>query len=92
MSEEIDISKPVIVDVKDVVIKLHLDYNQGIEKLYWEPIIFYQDKETRIKDLFDVLVNHVKIGNNYYISDLKGLKQVVLNTLYEIGMKEYILY
>lgn len=91
MSEEIDISKPVIVDVKDVVIKLHLDYNQGIEKLYWEPIIFYQDKETRIKDLFDVLVNHVEIGNNYYISDLKGLKQVVLNTLYEIGMKEYIL-
>ncbi|MEN2998710.1 MAG: DEAD/DEAH box helicase [Brevinematia bacterium] len=91
LSEEIDISKPVIVDVKDLEVKLYLDYNESIEKLYWEPIIVLKNKEVRIKDIFDVLVNHIEIDRNHFVSDLKALRQVILNELYEIGMKEYLL-
>ncbi|MFN4245424.1 MAG: SNF2-related protein, partial [Brevinematia bacterium] len=91
LSEEIDISKPVIVDVKNLSIKLYLDYNESIEKLYWEPIIIFNNKETKIKDLFNVLTNHIEIDDNHFVSDLKELRQIVLNELYSIGMKEYII-
>lgn len=90
LSSDIRINKPVIVNVSDVDIKIYLDYNESIGKVYWEPAIIYKGKETRIKDLFDVLVNHVEIDTNHYISDLKTLRQVILNKLYDIGMKEYI--
>lgn len=91
VSQDITDTKPVIVDLKDVKIKIHLDYNESIEKLYWEPIVLFNGKETRIKDLFDVLVNHVEVDKNYFISDLKSFRQLILNELYEIGMKEYII-
>ena len=90
LSQEIDISKPVIVDIKDISIKLYIDYNESIEKLYWEPVILFNNKETRIKDLFNVLANHLEIDANHFVSDLKEFRQAVLNELYSIGMKEYI--
>ncbi|MCX8029864.1 MAG: DEAD/DEAH box helicase [Brevinematales bacterium] len=91
LSEEINTSKPVIVEIDKIDVKLYLDYNESIEKLYWEPIVIYKEKETRVKDLLDVLVNHIEISDNHFISDLKAFRQRVLNELYGIGLKEYLI-
>lgn len=91
LSEEIDVSKPVIVNTGDIDVKLYLDYNESIEKLYWEPVVVFRGKETRIKNLFDVLANHLEVDENHFISDLKALRQLAISKLYEIGMKEYVI-
>ncbi|MGB9620833.1 MAG: DEAD/DEAH box helicase [Brevinematia bacterium] len=91
LSDNIIELKPNIVKISDIDIKIFVDYNESINKLYWYPIVLFNKKEIPIKNLFDVLISHIPLENNYFISDVKEFKQIVFEFLYKIGIKDYII-
>lgn len=90
LSQDLTEVKPNIIQINEIDVKIFLDYNETISKLYWYPIVIFQEEEIPIKNLFDVLISHIVLKDNYFISDLKGFKQLVFELLYKIGIKDYI--
>jgi len=88
-SDDVVDEMPNIISIDEVDVKIRIDYNDAINKLYWESIVIFDGKFINVKDIFDVSLRHIDVGNNYFISDIKELKKKIMDKLFEIGFKEY---